>query len=107
VVRVEPLHEPPHCPLPVHGVREPCGGSVIFVQTPSEPETSQASHWPAQAWSQQKPSVHDPDVHSLPALHAAPLLLSWHIPPVHLPPGAQSVSAVHVVLHAALAVSHL
>jgi len=49
-----PLHDPPHIdPSLVHVVRVPCGLPVTGVQVPTDPATSQASHWPAHATSQQ------------------------------------------------------
>jgi hypothetical protein len=44
---LEPLQVPRQTPPPAQGVREPCGCPLVtVVQVPSEPDTSQAWHWP-------------------------------------------------------------
>ena len=54
-----PLQYPAHAlPSPAQAARDPCGAPMTFVQVPTKPATSQASHWPAQARLQQTPSTH-------------------------------------------------
>jgi hypothetical protein len=55
---------------PAHAPRAPCGVPVTAMHVPVCPDTSHASHWPAQALLQQTPSTQLPDGHSR---HAPPL----------------------------------
>jgi hypothetical protein len=59
-----PSQAPPQAvPSLVQSLREPWGSPVTGAQVPSEPGTSQASHWPSQAELQQRPSTQFPLVH--------------------------------------------
>jgi len=72
-VRDAPSHEPPHeVPVPVHAVRPPTGAPVTALHVPTEPVALHVSHCPAQAESQQTPSAHCAELHSLDAPHVAP-----------------------------------
>jgi hypothetical protein len=51
-------------PSEAQGPRVPCGAPEAGEHVPSLPETSQASHCPPQARSQQYPSTHGPALHS-------------------------------------------
>jgi heme/copper-type cytochrome/quinol oxidase subunit 4 len=63
-VRSVPSHAGSHgAPVPAQAVRRPCGAPTTTTQVPSLPVTSQASHWPLQAASQQKPSTQLAPVH--------------------------------------------
>jgi hypothetical protein len=46
---------------------------MVGEQVPTEPELSQASHWPSQAVLQHTPSTQLPDAHSAVIVHAPPL----------------------------------
>lgn len=71
--RSEPLHDDWQAPLPVHAVRTvPWTLPMTAEHLPTEPPTSHASHWPLQAESQQTPSTHLPDPHSLSVEHVVP-----------------------------------
>jgi hypothetical protein len=51
------------------------------VQTPTEPGTSQAWHWPPQALLQQTPSTQLPLTHEFEAVHAPPsAIFGTHAP---------------------------
>jgi hypothetical protein len=101
-VRSAPPQVPAHVPVPLQGARAPCGGSVAAVHVPSTPLMSHASHCPLHAPSQQKPSVQNPDVHCAGVLHALPFPWSEQAPLAQWAFGAQSVSALHVVVQAAV-----
>lgn len=72
-----PLQDPPHgaVPPPVHAPRAPCGWvpEVVSEQTPTLPETSQASHCPPHAELQHTLSTHEPEVQLELVAHAEPL----------------------------------
>ena len=72
--RSEPSHARAQTPVPsaAHAVREPCGAPLTGEQVPTLPVTSQASHCPLHAVSQQLPSTQNPDVQSLFTAHATP-----------------------------------
>jgi hypothetical protein len=69
---------------------------------PSVPESAHDVHVPAHAVRQQTPWAHWPSTHSAPSPQAAPGGLSPHEPFTHVAGEAQSASAVHVALHAAV-----
>ena len=69
-----PLHEPPQAePSEAQAARIPWGAPATAEQVPARPATSQAWHWPPQAWSQQTPSTQKPLAHWLEAEQVAPL----------------------------------
>jgi hypothetical protein len=79
-VRDDPSHFAWHAPVPVHAVRDPCGvPERTWVQVPSLPETSHASHCPVHALLQHRPSTQCPLPHSESAAHVAPSGL-LHVP---------------------------
>jgi hypothetical protein len=83
---ITPSQAPPQTvPEPRQAVRAPWGSPTTGEQTPSLPATSQAWHWPAQAWSQQRPSTQNPDPHSFAAVQACPAPALGR----HCPEGAQ------------------
>jgi hypothetical protein len=51
-----------------HFGREPRGSPETGVHAPTLPLTSQASHWPPQARSQQTPSMQSPEPHEVPSV---------------------------------------
>jgi hypothetical protein len=55
-----------------HAACTPCGSPATGTQIPSAPGTSQASHWPVQAWSQQTPSVQKAVAHASLVVQGAP-----------------------------------
>jgi hypothetical protein len=72
-VTLVPLQEPPQAdPSVAQAARPPWGAPVTAKQVPTWPATSQAWHWPPQAWSQQRPSTQKPLAHWPAALQAAP-----------------------------------
>jgi hypothetical protein len=79
---LEPSQAPPQSePSLLHAVREPCGVPVTATQVPTEPETSQAWHWPPQAVLQQTPSTQLPLPHWFAAVQAPPFpILGVHAP---------------------------
>jgi hypothetical protein len=80
--RPTPSQAPPHAePSVAQGVRLPCGASVTGEQTPSEPATSQASHWRVHALPQQTPSTQFPLLQSPAATQATPAA-SWGVQPL-------------------------
>jgi hypothetical protein len=101
-VRDEPSQVPPQAePSVAQAGRAPWGAPVAEVQVPAEPATSQASHWPPHAPSQQTPSTQKPLAHWLAAPQAAPgASLGTQAPAWHQAPAAQASSARHAVLHA-------
>ena len=95
-----------------HAVRLPCGAPTTATQVPFEPATSHASHWPSHARSQQRPSTHAPEPHSLAVAQLAPFRLlhvpvspqvlpashdevAQHTPSTQNIPAAQSLTVVH------------
>jgi hypothetical protein len=99
-VALVPSQLPPQAvPSVAQAARLPRGFPVTVVQAPTLPATSQAWHWPLQAWLQQTPSVQWPLSHSLEAEQAAPSArFATHWPAEHQSPAAQSESAVQEVL---------
>ena len=71
-VRAVPSQVPPQAPEPLQAERVPRGAPVTAVQVPTAMATSQASHWPLQAWSQHTPSAQKPLAHALLMVHAPP-----------------------------------
>ena len=67
-----PSQVPPQAPVPLHAERPPRGAPVTAVQVPTAFATSQASHWPLQAWSQHTPSAQNPLAQALLIRHPAP-----------------------------------
>ncbi|TMB30309.1 MAG: hypothetical protein E6J65_01500 [Deltaproteobacteria bacterium] len=59
-------------PLPAQAARPPCGFPLTAKHWPTLPGTSQAWHWPPQAWLQQTPSAQLPLTHWLEAPQARP-----------------------------------
>jgi hypothetical protein len=94
-VREEPSQAPPHAdPSVAQCVRAPCGAPTAGAQVPNEPATSQASHWPSQAASQQTPSTQKPLAHWPGAPQAPPFgCFGTQTPPEHQFPGAQEPPA--------------
>jgi hypothetical protein len=76
--------------------------AAIGVQVPALPASPHDTHDPVQAVLQQAPCAHMPLTHSVPSPQIAPSGLRPHDPPTQEPGGAQSASAVHVDLHAAV-----
>jgi hypothetical protein len=70
--RAVPSQVPPQAPVPLHAERVPWGAPDTAVQVPTAMGTSQASHWPLQAWSQHTPSAQNPLAHALLMVHAPP-----------------------------------
>jgi len=101
-VALVPSQLPPQAePSLAQAARVPCGAPVTSTQLPTLPPTSHASHWPLQAWLQQKPSAQWPLVHWLESVQAEPSAsLPTHWPLEQYEPAAQSPSTVQVVLHA-------
>jgi hypothetical protein len=77
-----PSQLPPQSePSLLQAVREPCGVPVTATQVPTEPETSQAWHWPPHAVLQQTPSTQLPLPHWFAAVQAPPFpILGVHAP---------------------------
>ena len=68
-----PSHDPPQDdPSLAQAARAPWGVPATAVQVPTLPDTSQAWHWPLQAWLQQTPSAQLPLPHWLAAVQAWP-----------------------------------
>src|SRR5881394_290928 len=61
------------------GARAPWGLPTTAEQVPTEPPTSQASHCPSHARSQQTPSLHAPLPHSTPLVQLWPRVF-LHVP---------------------------
>ena len=103
-MRVAPSQTPPHAePSVVHLGRAPTGAPALAEHVPSEPGRLHCSHCPAHGPSQQTPSTHGPDAHSLLDAHDAPLTFADAQTPVAFvqkSPTAQSASIAHFVLHA-------
>jgi hypothetical protein len=72
LVRSAPSHVAWQTPDPAHAVRAPWTAPATATHVPTLPPTSQASHWPEHALSQQTPSTQFPDPHSAFAVHATP-----------------------------------
>jgi hypothetical protein len=101
-----PSHVPSNPQLSVDSCMHSLPGSVPAVtgrHRPSAAPVSAPAHAlqpPVHAVSQQTPSTQLPLAHSEPALHTVPLVLgATHTLPTQAPPGAQSVTDVHDVLH--------
>ena len=78
---LEPVHVPWQTPKPLQDGRPPCGAPVTVVQVPRRPATSQASHCPLQARSQQTESTHWLFTHSPSREQLSPPVRSgWQIP---------------------------
>jgi hypothetical protein len=81
-------------PPSAHAVRVPCGLPFTGMHLPGRPVvesgTSQASHCPLHAVSQQTASTHSPLPHSAPAVHPPPFTLT-HVPSL---PGNAHVAPV-------------
>jgi hypothetical protein len=77
-----PSQLPPHeVPSVAQACRVPCGAPLTVVQTPTEPGTSHAWHWPPQALLQQTPSTQLPLTHEFDAVHAPPsAIFGTHAP---------------------------
>jgi hypothetical protein len=74
---------------------------VAGEQVPTLPATSQASHWPLQAVSQQTPSTQLALEHWLPPPQLVPLpSCATHTPPEHQLPAWQSPSLLQLPRHA-------
>jgi hypothetical protein len=79
-----------HSSAPVsQAAREPCGAPTTAVQVPREVPTSQASHCPSQALSQQTPSAQNPLPQSLGAVQLTPARF------LHVPEGLHVLPASH------------
>jgi hypothetical protein len=91
------LQLPPQIvPSVEHACREPWGAPTIGRHVPSLPDTSHASHWPAQACVQQKPSTQMPDRHSAGVLQVEPFsFLLEQTPPAQYSSWLQPASDVH------------
>ena len=77
----------------MHRGRAPWGAPATDAHVPTLPGTSQAWHWPPQAWSQQTPSVQWAEAHWLEPAQLAPAARSEvHTPAEQKLPVAQSVS---------------
>jgi hypothetical protein len=72
------------------------------LQVPALPPSAHDMHAPAQAVRQQTPCAQTPLPHSFPSPQTAPSGLRPHEPPLQMPGGAQSASALQVDLHAAV-----
>jgi hypothetical protein len=75
--------------------------STMLPQWPSDPDSTQEVHVPAQAESQQTPCAQNVDWHSLPSAHVLPSPLRPHEPFVQTAGDAQSASVVQAALHTA------
>jgi hypothetical protein len=95
-----PSQEPPQAePSVAHEGLAPCGAPATGVQVPRAPATSQAWHWPPQAWSQQRPSTQKPEAHCPAAPQGwPPVSLGTQTPAAQKLPPAQSPSARQVPL---------
>jgi hypothetical protein len=70
---LSPSQEPPQAvPSLAQAARPACGAPLTATHEPTEPGTSQAWHWPLQAWLQHTPSVQLPLTHWFPAPQARP-----------------------------------
>jgi hypothetical protein len=58
-----PSQAPLQVPDPAQVARPACGAPVTGMHWPTEPGTSQAWHWPEQAWLQHTPSAQLPFTH--------------------------------------------
>jgi hypothetical protein len=84
------------------GARAPCGAPATGLQVPTAPATSQASHCPPQAASQQTPSTQKPLAHWDAAPQAVPPgSLGVQTPAEHQCPAAHWSSAVQAPAQAA------
>jgi len=94
-----PSHFPSQVvPAPLQAGRVPWGAPVTALHVPGV--TSQASHSPLQAWSQQWPSTQKVLVHWSAAVQSAPSAsLATHAPPEQYSRLPQSASVVQLVLH--------
>jgi hypothetical protein len=72
----------------------------IIVHFPSDPVSAQLRHPPVHEFSQQTPSTHWPDLHSVPFPHGCPFCFGPQLPFTQLIPTSQSVSLLHVPVHA-------
>jgi hypothetical protein len=78
-----------------------------LTHVPTDPETLQASHAPAQPVLQQTPSTQLPLVHWLAPEHALPLAsLAMQLVPLHQSPTTQFASTLHEDGHEALPPLH-
>ena len=90
-----------HVPPDAHVAREPCGAPSAGMQLPTWPVTSQASHWPAQAVSQQTPSMQWPLAQESSEEQAVPgATFPEHEPATQFAPAAQSPLPLHEVAQA-------
>jgi len=89
-----PSQEPPQSePSLEHAGRAPCGLPETATHWPALPGTSQAWHWPSQAWLQQTPSAQLPFAHWLAAEQLAPSAsFGTQTPAEHQSPATQSAS---------------
>jgi hypothetical protein len=77
----------------------------MLVHVPGAAASAHDWHVPVQAVAQHTPCAQNPDAHSVPPAHVRPSAFFEHVPPLHTLGAAQSVSAMHVVLHAFMVVS--
>lgn len=68
-------------------------------QSPTAPSSLHDTHEAPHADPQHTPSAQDPEAHSVPAVHSAPLNFLPQLPATHLRPGAQSASDPHAPKH--------
>jgi hypothetical protein len=74
--------------------------AVTIVHFPSEPASAQLRQPPAHALSQQTPSTHCPDLHSLPLPQGCPFCFGPQLPLTQLIPTSQSASLWQVPVQA-------
>jgi hypothetical protein len=93
-----PLHVPPHTVASeVHAARGETGGPLTALQTPTLPETLQASHCPLHALSQQTPSMQTPLAQWFDAVQGVPLpAVGMQVWPLQYLPAGHWLSVVQV-----------
>jgi hypothetical protein len=67
---------------------------------PGDDGSAQLRHAPVQALSQQTPSTHWPDLHSLALPQLCPFCLGPHVPLTQAIPASQSPSTLQLTVHA-------
>ncbi len=99
-----PSHLPfvpqPAAPESLQVVRGSALPTATRVHLPCDPGSPQLRQAPVQALSQQTPSTHWPDLHSLPALQTWPFCLGPQLWLTQLMPVSQSLSALQTLVQA-------
>jgi hypothetical protein len=95
-----PLAPQPAAPVSLQMGRGSALPTATMVHLPWEPGSPQLRQAPVQAFSQQNPSTHWPEVHSVPALQAWPFCLGPQLWERQLWPVSQSESTLQNVVQA-------